>query len=48
MRERREINQINWIKSRDQIADILTKQGVKNENIKKYIEGRKKEGESEV
>lgn len=38
MMEREEINEIIWVASREQIADILTKEGVKSGEILKYVQ----------
>jgi len=37
MIEMKEIEEITWIKSKFQVADVLTKEGVKKENILQLI-----------
>lgn len=38
-----EISEVQWIQGKRQVADILTKSGVSEENIRDYLEGRGKE-----
>ena len=38
-----EIEEVMWIKGKQQIADILTKSGVSEENIRNYMEGKELE-----
>ena len=41
-----EIEEVMWIRGKQQIADILTKSGVSEENIRNYLEGKElEEGE---
>ena len=41
-----EIEEVMWIRGKQQIADILTKSGVSEENIRDYLEGKElEEGE---
>ena len=35
-----EIKEVQWIQGKRQIADVLTKSGVSEENIRNYVEGR--------
>ena len=37
-----------WISGKYQIADVLTKGGFSEENIRKYVEGRYTEAELEI
>ena len=43
MIERGEIQQIEWVKTNEQMADCLTKRGVANFNIKRYMSGNEEE-----
>lgn len=36
-----EVKEVKWIKGKCQIADVLTKSGVSEENIRNYVEGNK-------
>lgn len=47
MIERKEISSIEWIGTKDQLADALTKKGVKDNEILKYVTERNKENERE-
>ena len=35
-----EIKEVQWVQGKHQIADVLTKSGVSEENIRKYVEGK--------
>ena len=43
-----EIREVKWIKGKHQIADVLTKSGVSEENIRNYMEGGELEEEGEM
>ena len=43
-----EITEVKWIKGKHQIADVLTKSGVSEENIRNYMEGGELEEEGEM
>ena len=47
MLEKGEINGIDWVNTKEQVADILTKSKVNDVNIRKYIFSRGEEGERE-
>ena len=40
-----EIQEVQWIEGKKQIADVLTKAGVSEESIRTYVEGREVERE---
>ena len=35
-----EISEVQWVQGKHQVADVLTKSGVSEENIREYLEGR--------
>ena len=43
-----EIKEVQWVQGKHQIADVLTKSGVSEENIRKYVENREDENVVEM
>ena len=35
-----EISEVQWVQGKHQVADVLTKSAISEENIREYLEGR--------
>ena len=43
-----EIEEVQWVQGKHQIADVLTKSGVSEESMRNYVEGRNMEKTEEM